>query len=87
MKIIVPVRLATCADNMLVCRSEAKRILAGLDKFKTVTFDFAGVDNIGPSFADSVARVFANDNPGITIVFINTCPPVKRMLSRALARA
>ncbi|MGB3199714.1 MAG: ATP-binding protein, partial [Nodosilinea sp.] len=43
-KTVVPVRLAQYGNERLVSRSQAKRLLAGVDKFKVVVFDFAGVD-------------------------------------------
>jgi len=44
---IVPVRLAQYGDDRLVSRSQAKRLLVRVDRFKTVLFDFEGVDEIG----------------------------------------
>ena len=41
-----------------VSRSEAKRLLYGLDKFKEIILDFKGVKSIGQGFADEIFRVF-----------------------------
>jgi hypothetical protein len=45
-------------QDAYVSRSEARRLLAGLDQFKEVELDFSGVASIGQSFADEVFRVF-----------------------------
>ena len=58
-KTVVPVRLAQYGNDRLISRSQAKRVLARVELFKTVLFDFAGVETIGQAFADEVFRVFA----------------------------
>lgn len=82
-KTVVPVRLATYGDDNLVSRSQAKRLLARIDRFKVVVFDFSGVSSIGQAFADEVFRVFAGSHPQIEISAIHTGSEVKRMISRA----
>lgn len=81
-KTVVPVKLAQYGDDKLVSRSQAKRLLVRIDRFKTVIFDFDGVDSIGQAFADEVFRVFANKNPSIEILHIKTNSEVKRMIMR-----
>jgi biotin operon repressor len=83
-KTIVPVHLAQYGDEMLVSRSQAKRLLARIEKFKTVLLDFAGVSAIGQAFADEIFRVFAKIHPNIELIPINTNPDVQKMISRAL---
>jgi biotin operon repressor/anti-sigma regulatory factor (Ser/Thr protein kinase) len=83
-KTIVPVYLAQYGDEMLVSRSQAKRLLARIEKFKTVLLDFAGVSAIGQAFADEIFRVFAKIHPNIELIPINTNPDVQKMISRAL---
>ncbi|MGH8583872.1 MAG: STAS-like domain-containing protein [Gammaproteobacteria bacterium] len=84
-KTVVPVRLAQYGDDKLVSRSQAKRLLARVDRFITVIFDFQGVDSIGQAFADEVFRVFALKHPGMELVAIKTNSAVKRMINRARA--
>ena len=84
-KTVVPVRMAQYGDDKLVSRSQAKRLLIRVEKFKVVIFDFSGVDTIGQSFADEVFRVFAQQHPGIALSAVNASAPVKQMISRALA--
>lgn len=85
-KTVVPVSLAQYGNERLVSRSQAKRLLARIDRFKIVIFDFDGIDQIGQAFADEVFRVFQNRNPDIRIHFIKTSPNVENMIVRALSR-
>jgi hypothetical protein len=67
-----------------VARSEAKSVLIPVVEFRAVTFDFAGMEFIGPSFADEIFRVFAKAHPNIELIPINTDPDVQKMISRAI---
>jgi len=82
-KTVVPVRLAQYGDDKLVSRSQAKRLLARIEKFRTVIFDFKEVESIGQAFADEVFRVFAKRHPDIEIHSMYTNSAVKRMIHRA----
>lgn len=84
-KTVVPVELAQYGGEALISRSQAKRVLNRIDRFKTVIFDFEGVDTIGQAFADEVFRVFANQHPEISIQYVKANTDVKNMISRALA--
>lgn len=81
---VVPVRLARHGAEKLVSRSQAKRLLARVDRFKTVILDFKEIDSIGRAFADEVFRVFQRNNPGIHLLTTHTVPEVEKMI--ALAR-
>jgi len=83
-KTVVPVRLTQYGDDKLVSRSQAKRLLAGVDKFKTVIFDFIDVETIGQAFSDEVFRVFANQHPDMELIPLNTNKTVSQMITRAL---
>lgn len=63
----VPVKLLQYKNEGLVSRSQAKRLLARVENFKFVTFDFEGIPTIGQAFADQIFRVFANAHPEVTI--------------------
>lgn len=82
-KTIVPVELAQYGDELLVSRSQAKRMLSRIDCFKSVVFDFEGVTSVGQAFADQVFRVFANAHPEIEIGIINQNAAVDAMIKRA----
>lgn len=83
-KTVVPVRLAQYGEENLVSRSQAKRLLARVDKFKTVILDFMGVESIGQAFADEIFRVFAKQNSQVELLRINANSSVERMIRRAL---
>lgn len=85
-KTIVPVRLAQYGEDKLVSRSQAKRLLARIDRFRTVLFDFTGVDTIGIAFGDEVFRVFALKHPEIELVPIKTNSAVRRVIHRAQSK-
>jgi hypothetical protein len=81
-KTVVPVKLAQYGNDKLISRSQAKRVVARLDLFKTILFDFAGVPTIGQAFADEIFRVFAQQHPGIEIFPIHANSEVVRMIER-----
>lgn len=63
-----------------VSRSEARRLVANLEKFREVVLDFRDVRAIGQGFADEIFRVFAVAHPGIKLSADNTNPVVEAML-------
>jgi len=73
-------------DARLVSRSQAKRLLARLDQFRTVILDFEGIEDIGPAFADELFRVFQRSNPGVHIVPLNANENVNQAILRVLTR-
>lgn len=82
-KTVVPVRLTQYGDDALVSRSQAKRLLNRVDRFKTVIMDFEAVESIGQAFADEIFRVFVNQHPQISLFEINANKDVSNMISRA----
>lgn len=82
-KTVVPVRLAKVGDENLVSRSQAKRLMQRVDKFRCVVLDFNGVSMIGQAFADEVFRVFANEHPQVELGVMHTVPEVQQMIRRA----
>ena len=82
-KTVVPVRLAQYGNDKLISRSQAKRLLARVELFRMVMFDFTGVDSIGQAFADEIFRVFAQEHPEIELVPHKANSAVKRMIDRA----
>jgi biotin operon repressor/anti-sigma regulatory factor (Ser/Thr protein kinase) len=67
-----------------VSRSEARRMLAGLDKFKIVELDFRNVKSLGQGFADEVFRVYAAANPQLEIRIVNLAPALEPMLRHVI---
>jgi biotin operon repressor/anti-sigma regulatory factor (Ser/Thr protein kinase) len=84
-KTVVPVDLAKYSLDELVSRSQAKRLLARVELFKTVVFDFKGVAAVGQAFADQVFRVFAGEHPDIELLPINMTKDVTDMVQRAIS--
>jgi hypothetical protein len=84
-KTVVPVRLAQYEGEKLVSRSQAKRLTARFEKFKTVILDFTGVESIGQGFADELFRVFATAHPAIDLVPMHMTTAVQDMTNRVLA--
>jgi anti-sigma regulatory factor (Ser/Thr protein kinase)/biotin operon repressor len=82
-KTFVPVNLARYGNENLISRSQAKRLLARVELFKTVVFDFSEVPSIGQAFADEIFRVFTQSHPGIELLSIHANSAVKRMIDRA----
>ena len=82
-KTVVPVKMAEQNPNDLISRSQAKRILLRMDRFRTVVLDFQNVNQIGQAFADEIFRVFARGHPGIDVQFKNTNEEVLKMIRRA----
>ncbi|MBL8718314.1 MAG: STAS-like domain-containing protein, partial [Myxococcales bacterium] len=68
-----------------VSRSEAKRLVHGLERFREVVLDFAGVDAIGQGFADEVFRVWARAHAGTRLLPVDMNEGVGFMVRRALA--
>ena len=63
-----------------VSRSQARRIVAGLEKFKTVEMDFKGITTIGQGFTDEIFRVWHLRHPDIEIIPLNTVDNVDFMV-------
>lgn len=82
-KTVVPVSLAQYEGDELISRSQAKRVLARVELFKVVLFDFTNVDHIGQAFADEIFRVFAQSHPKIELYPINANSATKQMIERA----
>lgn len=80
---IVPVRLAQYGEESLVSRSQAKRLMARVDRFKVVILDFEGVKSVGQAFADEIFRVFAKQHREVELVVSNANLGVGSMITRA----
>lgn len=66
-----------------ISRSQARRLLFGLEKFRRILFDFKKVAEIGQGFADEIFRVFDRAHPGIRLEVIHASPSVEFMIRRA----
>lgn len=77
----IQVRLYTIG-TIYISRSQARRILLGLEKFKSIIFDFDQVPSVGQAFVDELFRVFPQNRPEIKISAINMNEAVKYMIER-----
>lgn len=82
-KNILRVRLR--ANQELVSRSEARRLLMGLEDYKVIIFDFKGMLGIGQAFADEIFRVYTNQHPEKNVSYENAGLAVEFMIQRAKA--
>jgi len=85
-KTVVPVRLVRHGTENLVSRSQAKRLLSRVDRFKTVILDFKDVDSIGRAFADEIFRVFERNHPSILLVPVKTVENVEKIIAYTKAK-
>lgn len=77
----VKVKLYTMG-TIYISRSQARRILAGLEKFKSVILDFDKVPTIGQAFADEIFRIFQSRHHGIKVTPVNMNEAVEFMVRR-----
>lgn len=70
-----------------VSRSQAKRLVAGLERFREVVLDFAGVELVGQGFADEVFRVWGRQHPEVALIPVAMSEAVAFMVERAIANA
>ena len=78
----VRIKLYTLGTNF-VSRSHARRLLVGLEKFRSVILDFQDVQTIGQGFADEIFRVFRLRHPETDVVPVNMVEAVQFMVRRA----
>ena len=76
-KTLVHVKLL---NREYISRSEAKRLLQNLDRFRVVELDFRDVQAMGQGFADEIFRVFYSKYPDVEVHAINTSPVIQAMI-------
>jgi anti-sigma regulatory factor (Ser/Thr protein kinase) len=79
-KTIVPVKLARYGNESLVSRSQAKRLLTRLEKFRVVILDFDHINEIGRAFADEIFRVYVNSHPNTKIIATHDNKRIKQLI-------
>ena len=67
-----------------ISRSQARRVLGGLDKFREIILDFRGVETIGQAFADEVFRIWQAHHHGIKVKYENANDNTVFMIKRAI---
>lgn len=66
----------------LLSRSEAKRVLANLEPFKEIEFDYQDVETISQAFADEIYRVWASEHSDVRMTSVNTNDVIRLMIAR-----
>lgn len=84
-KTVVPMKLARFGEEQLISRSQAKRLIARFDRFRTVILDFSEIQEIGQAFADELFRVYGNSHPNVELLPKNMTAQVEKMWLRAIS--
>jgi anti-sigma regulatory factor (Ser/Thr protein kinase) len=82
----VPLRLLAGPEAALESRAEARRVAERLSLFRRAELDFAGIDHIGPGFADELFRVIAREQPEVSMVPLAMAAAVRAMAQGASER-
>jgi len=67
----------------LMSRSEAKRLLLGLDDYAVLDFNFQNVSEVGQGFCDEIFRVYANKYPRKILSYNDASDVVRYMIERS----
>ncbi|HXH30574.1 MAG TPA: STAS-like domain-containing protein [Bacteriovoracaceae bacterium] len=78
------IQLEKFEEDSYVSRSQAKRLLAGLGKFRTIILDFKNIRNVGQGFVDEVFGVFGLEHPEIHFIINNANDDILFMIRRGL---
>lgn len=70
--------------TVYISRSQARRILSRLEKFKKVILDFDKVPVVGQAFVDEIFRVYKQAHPEVLIVPVNMNEAVEFMVKRGM---
>ncbi|MEE4217731.1 MAG: ATP-binding protein [Xanthomonadales bacterium] len=77
------VKINLSKHERLMSRSEAKRLLSGLDDYSVLDFNFQNVVEVGQGFCDEIFRVYANRNPGKVLSYHGASDVVRYMIERS----
>ena len=80
----IVVNLSKFDQDHYVYRSQAKRILIGLEKFNHIVLDFRNIKTVGQGFVDEVFRIFQKKYPVTKIEYTNANEDVRFMIERGL---
>ncbi|MCH7499670.1 MAG: DUF4325 domain-containing protein [Nitrospinae bacterium] len=80
----IVVELSKLDQDRYVSRSQAKRILIGLEKFNHIVLDFRNIKTVGQGFVDEVFRIFQKKYPVTKIEYTNANEDVRFMIERGL---
>lgn len=81
-KTTIQIKLYTLG-GVHISRSQARRVLSGLERFAVIVFDFNKVPLVGQAFTDEIFRVFHHKHPKIRLETANLNEGVQFMVERA----
>lgn len=81
----IRVELARLGSERYISRSQAKRILHGLDQFQKIILDFHDIEAVGQGFVDEVFRVYQKKHPKTRISYHSANDNVEFMIKRGTA--
>lgn len=82
------IRQNSCHEKETMnARSQARRVMARVTRFRYVCLDFDGVERIGQPFADEIFRVFPLEHPEIDLQYIRANEHVENAIKKAHADA
>jgi len=70
-------------DVDYVSRSQARRIMVGMEKFKTIELNFKCVKTIGQAFADEIFRIWQADHKDVKFITKDAGENIQLMIKRA----
>jgi anti-sigma regulatory factor (Ser/Thr protein kinase) len=77
------VKINLSKHERLMSRSEAKRLLLGLDDYAVLDFNFQNVGEVGQGFCDEIFRVYANKYPRKILSYNEASDVVRYMIERS----
>jgi hypothetical protein len=80
----ISIELGKYEEDSFVSRSQAKRLLTSLGKFRKIILDFKNIRIVGQGFVDAVFGVFGLENPEINFDIINANEDILFMIQRGL---
>ena len=77
------VKINLSGHERLMSRSEAKRLLLGLDDYSVLDFNFKNVVEVGQGFCDEIFRVYASRHPGKVLSYHAASDVIRYMIERS----
>ena len=80
------VKLSKLGEEHYISRSQARRVILGLDNFKYVILDFKGVSVVGQGFVDEIFCNFKTRYSRTKIEYKNANDNVQFMIERSITK-
>lgn len=79
------IKLSQMEDEPYISRVQARRVLAGAEKFSRVVLDFQNVPTVGQAFVEEVFREFPARHPDVALETTHTNEDVRFMIENSLS--